>query len=156
MGRQLVIITETRKNKFFFFGRPDFYQEMDILPPQKDRNDPVENFMRVEIVNKIYNFVSSDLTPHELIHRGKLHHAESGEPCGDVCVCGHTASDITGNIHKLCIKTHSEAPMSFQKIPLPEYLERMEYNKKNNIAVKVELWDTDDQFNPISLIKTFN
>lgn len=156
MGRQLMIITETRKRKFLFFGNlPKFYWETDFLPPQKDRFDELENAMRVDMINHIYNYRSSDLTPHEIIHKGKPHHAESGEPCGDVCVCGHSNSDVTTFKNITTIKTHSDYPMSFSPTPLPEYLERMAYNKKHGIKVTVELWDTDDAYTPLKLVKKF-
>ena len=153
MGRQLMIITETRKRKFFIGPLPRFYSETDFLPPLKDRFDEKENAIRVDLLNHIYNYRSEDLTPHEIIHKGLPHHSEDGAPCADECVCGHSNGRVSKLINKITIKTHSDYPMSFQKTPLPEYLIRVTYNKKNNINVVVELWDTDERYNPISLVK---
>ena len=153
MGRQLVVITETRKRQFFIGPIPRFYVETDFLPPLKDRFDEKENAIRVDILNHIYNYKSEDLTPHEIIHRGLPHHSEDGDPCKDTCVCGHSGGSISKFVNINFIKTHSDYPMKFQTIPLPEYLIRMKYNKKNNIKVVVELWDTDDRYNPLSLVK---
>jgi len=153
MGRQLMIITETRKRKFFFGKLPKFYCETNFMPPQKDRFDEAENAMRVNLLNHIYNYRSEDLTPHEIIHQGLPHHSEDGEPCEDECVCGHSNSRVDNLVNKTTIKTHSDFPMKFSYTPLPEYLMRMDYNKANNIQVTVELWDTDNRYNPISLVK---
>jgi hypothetical protein len=153
MGRQLMIITETRKRKFFIGPFPKFYHETDFLPQQQDRFDEAENAIRVDMLNHIYNYRASDLTPHEIIHKGKPHHSEAGDPCADECVCGHSNSRISKFTNKTTIKTHSDFLMKFSDNPLPEYLIRVAYNKKNNINVVVELWDTDERYNPISLVK---
>jgi len=153
MGRQLMIITETRKRKFYIGFLPKFYHETDFLPPQQDRFDEEENAIRVDMLNHIYNYRASDLTPHEIIHKGKPHHSEAGDPCANECVCGHSNSRISKFTNITTIKTHSDFPMKFSDTPLPEYLTRMDYNREKNIQVTVELWDTDDQYNPISLAK---
>lgn len=156
MARQLIIITETRKRKFKIGFYPDFYCETDFLPPLKDRFSDAENQVRVNMINQIYNFKSEDLTPQEIIHHGLPHHSEDGVPCGGECVCGHVNGSPRGNVNVVRIKTHSDFPMRFQEYPLPEYLARIAHNKKYNIDVVVELWDTDERFNPISLVKVIN
>jgi hypothetical protein len=156
MGRQLVIITETPKKRkpgkgAVVAGR--YYSQTDFLPPVTGRFNEEENEIRVHMLNHIYNYKSEDLTPHEIIHQGLPHHSEDGEACKDECVCGHSNVSTTNVHNQITIKTHSDYPMTFQTPPMPEYLVRMEYNKKNNIKVVVELWDTDDRYNKKALVK---
>ena len=78
--------------------------------------------------------------------------------CENVCVCGWTSTEIFSGDRglKYFIKTHSDSPMVFQNPPTQEFLNRMEYNVQHDISVKAELWDTDNSFNPITLIKTLS
>ena len=154
MGRQLVVITETVQAgaEVFLGKRPPFYHEI-CLPEPVDRFDDAENAARLNVLNAIFNYTSDMLTPHEIIHKGEPHHSEDGEPCTDICICGHENSWVENGDHVRHIKTHSDYPMRFSDVPLPEYLARMEYNRKHHIQSRSELWNTDDRYNLLEKVK---
>jgi hypothetical protein len=103
-----------------------------------------------ELANQWYNIEGYTTTdPYEFGHPEKLHHGADGTSCDDAghCICGPMSTMQTGETWNLYVKFHDYNPLVFQDPLNKKYLERLEYNKKNNIEVTVEIVDADEHWN---------
>ena len=80
-------------------------------------------------------------------------HSVDGVECADTCICG--SFQISGlhntNEFKVYIKGSEEFPVSLDDGTDEWYLKRLQYNEDNNITLSMEVFDADDDWNPITL-----
>jgi hypothetical protein len=151
MGRQLYIITDTRSDTSI-----PFFIYSGYIPNGVERTDEQGNIEVFNVTNSMYNYIGENLTSQELINQGDDHHSEEGDACEETCICGWSSHEVSNLTFKMMIKDHTTSTLKFENPPLKEFLDRMKYNKQHGITTTVELWSTDDDFNPIQLIKTLN
>jgi hypothetical protein len=151
MGRQIYIITDTRTDT-----NVPFFIHSGYIPTDVGRTDEQKNIKVNNIINSMYNYLGQNLTPHELINQGEHHHSEEGDVCEETCICGWSNHEVHDLTFKMMIKSHSDFPLKFENPPLKEYLDRVAYNTKNRISTTAELWNTDENFNPVQLVDSVN